>query len=134
MNAKGWIHTDQHIIIRVASGDLLHLHVCTCEKTCSISLLKALQGGESLVFLAQGMMLRQKFGKLIYISGSPVIKSFRFKKETRKENGSLYNEPVSFLVSLLYRSILSYIEHYGAALGNAIAIESFRFVFSTLSG
>ncbi len=73
MNAKGWIHTEQHIILKVASGDLLHSHVCTCEKTCSISLLKALQGGESLILLAQGMMLRQKFDGLIYISVSSTL-------------------------------------------------------------
>ncbi len=34
-----------------------------------------------------------------------------------------YREPVSFLVSLLYRSALSYIGHCDAALDNTIAIE-----------
>ncbi len=32
-------------------------------------------------------------------------------------------EPVSFLVSLLYQSVLLFIEHYDVALDNAIAIE-----------
>ncbi len=38
-------------------------------------------------------------------------------------NTKNYRESVPFLFSLLYRSVLVYIEHYDAAFDNAVAIE-----------